>query len=438
MRTLRQRPAVVGRTDDGATVYEVRSIRLVLSPGATHFQRLVTCARCGREVPGSFILGPADLDRPSNPVFCDRCVRSPLPARPEVSRERAPAPVAPPAPAPEPPGGPEVDHARRLTILEAQLAEVLSRLASPADAGELERLSEQVADVVRGQNAELAKTDASVAELRADMHELGESNRALAGVQGQLDGRMVELGAQVNAHPGPDIDATLHRALDAFRAEVRIMIDAAAQPLQVVLADALDQLRSEVASLRQRIDDESAALARGDPGIARELAELRARMSHTDDVAAALELLRAELSNLEQRRRDEGAALAALLEAQRRELTQALHDVAHETLLSVAEPLRDLTKARDEFERRLQALQRTAEEEQLRLEALSTSAAAGASRLEALEQELQTSVQRLIDQVDANRERREKPAPRLRRPPGLLLESLERQLREAEERLGKI
>ena len=489
LRTMRQRPTVVGRTDEGFTVYEIRSVRLVLTPGSAHFRRLVPCAKCGRDVPGSSVLSPVDLDRPANPVFCDRCAQSSGLPRPEIHREtedppaQVPPRAAPPVARGEPSREPEPDHGRRLATVEAQLAKVMSKRPSPVDAGDLRRLSEQAADVLRGQNAELAKVSASVAEVRAEMRELGESNRALARVQGDLDQRMAELTADVEAHPGADIETALARELVDVRASLAAMIDAMAQPLHAALAEGLDHLRSEIAALHKRIDDESAArsemrelaesdralaqvqgdldqkvselaaqlaaLPGADPEVARELAEVRASMADTIgtedtqlrvELAEGLELLRAEIGSLEHRSRDEFAAVAALLEAQRKELADALHDVAHETLMSVAEPLRDLTKAREEFERRLETLQQKAQEDQRRMEALNASANAGASRLHALEQKLQSSVQRLIHAPGAEPEEREVgPAPRVdRRPPGALLESVERQLREAEERLGQL
>lgn len=250
LRTLRQRPAVVGRTDDGRTVYEIRSIRLVLSPGATHFNRLVTCARCGREVPGSSVLGPADLDGPPISVFCERCVRSPVRPRPDRAQESEGAPP------PEPPPAREPDHGRRLATMEAEL--------------------ERVAEAVRVQNAELAKMAAE-------------------------------------------------------------------------LAEGLDSLRAEMASLQRQ-------------------------------------------------RQEEREEVVALMEAQRTELTELLHEVASETLTSVGEPLRDLTTAREDFERRLQSLQGKADEDRRRVEA---------------------------GRAD-------------RRPPGALLASFEQQLREAEERLRQL
>jgi hypothetical protein len=566
LRTLRQRPTLVGRTEEGTAVYEIRSVRLVLSPGAAHFRRLSTCARCERDVPGSPVLAPADLNRPPSLVFCDRCARSPDAATPEIPRPRDDPPAPAPAPAPKAPASPVV---------------------TDASAGERQRLSEQVADLLRAQNAELVRLSASVAGVRAEMRQLGESNQALARGHQELDQRMVGLAADVAAHPDAmveplqaaldhlrseivslqrrvdgeaavrsevgalaestralaqrdaEIETTLARELVDLRASVVPMIDATAQPLHATLdrvraeiaslqqrmddeaaarpevdefadssralanaqaeldrkvhelaaqvetardtdietrlarefADlraslapmvdataqplhaALDQLRSQIASLQQRIDDEAAArseigalveLSRRDlgelagqvAGMAGDDVVLRADVSAKDsqlrvELADGLQLLRAEIASVEQRSRSEFAEVATLLKALRKELTEAVHDVAHETLMAVAEPLRDLTKAREEFERRLESLQQKVQEDQRRVAALDAAARAGASRLQALEQQLHTAMQRLIRQAGAN------PAAE-RRPSGALLDSLDRQLREAEERLGQL
>jgi uncharacterized phage infection (PIP) family protein YhgE len=754
LRTLRQRPTVVGQTEDGATVYEIRSVRLVLPQGSAHFKRLMQCAKCGRDVPGSSILTPADLDHPANPMFCDRCVRSPVPPRPDVRGEGAGSGAAQPVAGGQPLRRPEPDAARRLEWIEARLAKVMSQLPSPGDTNAgLKKLSDRVAAVLLAQNGELEKISASVAQVRtemrqladrptaqvdvdpgpaieaalareltdvraavaamveasaqplqatlaegldqlrsqvaalqqrvdaapaprpetsqiteairqlaqaqselhqrmrelaarvdasrgaegdvtlageladvragvaamvdasvqplhaalgdgldqvraqvgalqqrvdeepaarAEMMQLAETNRALAQAQGDLDERLRELAAQLAAPvepvPGPEIEATLTRELADVRAGMAAMVDASVQPLQAALADGLDQLGALIAALKQqRIDDEAAARAeaqvaetnralaqaQGDldqivrdlaarieagpgPGLevtlTRELADVRAGMAamvdasaqplqaavadgldqlraqvaavqqqRIDDEAAAraeiaqvaetnralaqaqgdldqrvcevaaqvaalpgdepdavkigdlealradvaatigaedahlrvelaegLDLVRAEIASLEQRVRDERAAVAALLRAQREELTAALHDVAHETLMSVAEPLRDLTRAREEFERRLEDLQRRAQEDERRVEALNATASAGASRLHALEQRLHVSVQRLIHPAGTGAEGQEPPpAPQVqRRAPGALMESLEAQLREAEERLS--
>jgi hypothetical protein len=97
LRTLRQIPKVVGQTDAGETIYEVRSARLVLRGDAAHFNRLVRCSKCGREVPGRAVLGPGDLDQPPQAVVCNDCVEA---ATETASRPAPPAePVATDEPA---------------------------------------------------------------------------------------------------------------------------------------------------------------------------------------------------------------------------------------------------------------------------------------------------------------------------------------------------
>ncbi len=446
LRTLRQRPTVVGRTDDGATVYEIRSVRLVLTPGSSHFRRLVPCAKCDREVPGSSIQSVFDLDRPANSVFCDRCSKSSHSPGPEIGRirEDGPAPAAPPVVMK---GAVE---ARRLGPAESQVAEVRSPAPAPAEkAGELQRFSEQVADLMRRQNAELAKVSASVAQVRAEMRELGESNLALARGQRDLDQRIIEL----ESHPAAEIETTSARALAEVRESLAAIVDATAQSLHAALADGLDQLRSEIASLQRRVDEAAArsemeeiaeanrqlAQVQGDldeklrqlaarPGPDPEAAELRAAL------AEGLDLLRAEIAGIEARIGDESAALIARLETQRAELTQALHDVVQETLMAVAEPLRDLTSAREDFERRLESLQRMAREGEQQREALAASADAGASRHHALEQRINATAQQVARLIELQTQT--VPAPPGGPPvPGGIMESLERQLRAAEVRL---
>lgn len=472
LRTLRQRPAVVGRTDDGATVYEIRSVRLVLTPGTSHFRRLVPCAKCGREVPGSSILSVFDLDRPANSVFCDRCAQSSHAPRPEIRRPREDPPAVP-RPVAQPVVTKGVVEPGRLAPGESR-AEGLSRAPAPAEnVGELQRLSKQVADVLRGQNAELAKLSALVAEAGAEMRELGESNRALAGVQQELDRRMVDLAAQVEAHHRPEIETALARELVDVRASLAAMIDATAQPLHAAIADGLDHLRSEIASLQRRVDESAgrsemeqiaeasrqlagvqgdldeklrqlAARPEPDPDAvgARELAEVRAsviamidteRIERRAALAEGLDILQAEIAGIEPRIGGELAGITARLELQRTELTQALHDVAQETLMSVAEPLRDLTIAREDFERRLDSLQQKAEEGERRLEALTASADARASRQDALEQLIESTTKQLARLIEFQTQTA--PAPVGRPVPGGIMEALERQLRAAELRL---
>ena len=77
---------MVGETTTGEPIVEVRSARLVLPDGASHFRRFARCTRCERELYGSPVLGPSDLDEPLRPVICADCIQTaapPLGLRPD-------------------------------------------------------------------------------------------------------------------------------------------------------------------------------------------------------------------------------------------------------------------------------------------------------------------------------------------------------------------
>ena len=81
-------PKVVGQTDSGEAIYEAGTARLILRSGAAHFNRLVNCSKCGREVPGLAVLTPGELDQPGRAVVCDDCVQA---ATAAVARPAPPA-----------------------------------------------------------------------------------------------------------------------------------------------------------------------------------------------------------------------------------------------------------------------------------------------------------------------------------------------------------
>lgn len=119
LRTLRQRPAAVGATAAGEPVFEVRSVRLVLRGDAPHFNRLVRCSKCDREMPGPPVLSPADLDQPVHAVICAACVREA--SVPSFGGEAVAAPA-------------EEDD--RLAALERRVAEQERRIEALAAAAE--------------------------------------------------------------------------------------------------------------------------------------------------------------------------------------------------------------------------------------------------------------------------------------------------------------
>src|SRR4051812_40097862 len=107
LRTLRQAPKAAGWTETGDPIFEIRSERLILREDATHFIRLVACSNCGREVMGSPVLSPADLDHPAQAVVCTDCVRRATAASVASAPREAEIPSPPPPPEPEPEPEPE-------------------------------------------------------------------------------------------------------------------------------------------------------------------------------------------------------------------------------------------------------------------------------------------------------------------------------------------
>lgn len=138
LRTLRRRPRLVGRTEEGRPIFEVASTRLIYDPEATNFRRLVQCSRCGRDAAGDRVITPADLTRGPGPILCDRCVQAPtMPWKGESRRvRRAPAAERRPANARREPSSdsdpsqPAIDAA--LSAVRDELTQLKERLQAEA------------------------------------------------------------------------------------------------------------------------------------------------------------------------------------------------------------------------------------------------------------------------------------------------------------------
>lgn len=485
LRTLRQRPAVVGTTEQGETVYEIRSVQLLLSSGANHFSQLVHCSKCGRAMSGRSVVTPADLDRPPNPMFCGRCSAGPAPTMPTARPAVAPPEVVEPVPVERP-------DESRVAVLEAQLAVVFSQLRTVA-----------IAD------SERADLSEAVAALRAEVRQLVEE-------RAEGTRRLSEVEEAVRQPASDDVEASVRRLLAEADAATEAKLDAHARRIQATAGealaqggsrlDALAQAQAEgnqrVAELAERVERLAAAgevLAQAQPEVNQRVAELAERVERlaAREPDEDLALLRAELEAQDQRSKDaaahqatledrfralgeqtaaqlqrlarvqagvdeglrssggvhdaaveqlgeafsegqlelraevaalarrvdeQSAALAAQLDAHRRDAGTEVQEVAQETLTALAEPLRALTSAHEEIEQRLASL---------------TSWASGAAaRQDALEQKLSEAsadLRRLAESPPAK-----KGTPRARRSDRVpLLDSLEEQLRAAEERLGQ-
>ena len=240
LRTLRQRPTVVGRTESGETVYGIGSARALLATGASHFSRLVQCAKCRREVGGPPLMSPADLDRPPNPVFCETCVRSagPTSMPPKGEPPTRPAPTPPAAAKGPDPGSP-------VAAIEARLADVTRRLNSPPAV-----------------DPQVAALSAAVAELREAAATSSERIAAQRGEMEQALAEVVQRTLAAVAVPLEEIKAR-QQVLEAELSE--------AHAAREQIASGLDELRTEVASLAQATERRLAELtASVDAGASRE------------------------------------------------------------------------------------------------------------------------------------------------------------------------
>ncbi len=271
LRTLRTLPKVVGKTDDGHTIYDVRGVLLSLPEGGSHFARFVPCARCARLVPGAVALHAADLDRPAPPMYCGDCVKQASRPAPTDPRPMAPDadPGAPPAAAPLPPPKQEkvtgeitVPQALldRLTSLEATIAE--ERRAHTAAVGQLAAAQEADRAIAAGTRAEIAQLAASLQRVTAGQEQLTERLDQLPAGLAEGDdvgSALAELVTQVD-HLRREVmaaaevaDRALHLA-GAGATEASARIDA--------LVESVEAGHSGLHALEQRM--QSIATAQGD------------------------------------------------------------------------------------------------------------------------------------------------------------------------------
>jgi hypothetical protein len=355
LRTLRQRPKVVDHTPEGDPVYEARSVRLVLRPDASHFNRLVECAKCGREVPGAPVLDPASLEHPVNPVICKTCVQasaistSRQPERIVPDAAPAPPPPAKPAEATRPAPAPSEDG--RLSSFEAQLRAVvrqvrdLAEVDRPAsiDAGQVEeRIQAQVHEVVgaelaglraelaAGREAEGPQMAALAEQVRQDVGAMAEAlqgqRRDLSTLVAMVDEARTEV--ERLRHSNEEL-AARHVTLDQRVAHLSDRVAAAPVPEAPVPPDVSPLVRAveELSQARAQIDDRIGVLVQ-------EAAEQRARM---DALLAAVDGGSRRLQEVEQRMHDDVDHLTGLLEGQRRGLQSLLSSTASPTVTPVGD-----------------------------------------------------------------------------------------------------
>lgn len=433
VKTLRERPKVVGETKGGALVFEVRSVRLVLTDDARHFNRLTDCSKCGREVAGAAVFRPADLDRPTEPALCKSCLPGSVTAGPPPRERRTPTsqpPAAPVAEAPEEAPEPaEATLDARLKTIEAQW-EAAVGLAEPIDVDGLKSAETRLQDALRQ----------GLAEVRAEMSAALERGADLAMVDEEARRRTEKLTQAVQAQQGRLL--SLSAVLDEVRTEMRRLAAStegsrAQAELERWIDERIAGARIDVTALEQRLRDHLTPLARRadlNQELARSHGALERRIEETAASAAA------QAAAVEQQLRAEISDLRQLVGALRHEIEASLGAPVQAGLAAIVQAVQELARARDEIRASAEQTARTlvsaVEEEGGRVRSLELRVDKAIERLTAVldhhHQQLRdvVAMYRLEAGVDA--------ALSVRSTPGELVVALERQLQAAEGRLAEL
>lgn len=253
LRTLRQVPKVVGHTPAGDTIFEVRSVRLLLADDAPHFSRIVACSNCGRDVAGPAVLNPGDLDLPTHGLVCRDCVSTASAPALEEQRRRRPF-----GEAAEPDGVP----ANRL----GTEARAVPPPGDDARLAALEQRMARLADVVDGQHSHLLATlDERAAEARAELTTVSDGTRRLARAQGELGQALQGLARRMDDAAPADarrleaierrVDEAVERltgAVDARAPETDSRLEARLERIEAALEDEAGRARTDLAAVSAR------------------------------------------------------------------------------------------------------------------------------------------------------------------------------------------
>jgi hypothetical protein len=257
LRTMRQRTKVVGHTEWGEPIFEVRSVPLLLRRNASYFNRLVACAGCGRDLPGDPVFGPSDLSRESRPVVCNECDDAPPPEwSPELATSEPDPPLAEALPEPEPELEPEPEsaapvspgHDNRLLAIEA----------------EVQRLSAALTELVeRDREDETARAGLKrglvhhLTTMRAEMSASADATAArIEAIEGDMRGRVEASGSQAL----PETFSALCGALEQTREELRRLVQSHDE-----LARAHSELNAKLVALDERLAPPEANPATPEP-----------------------------------------------------------------------------------------------------------------------------------------------------------------------------
>ena len=240
LRTLRQVPKVVGKTERGDPIFEVRNVRMLLPSPATHFSRLVTCMNCAREVAGLPVLSAADLNHAPGPFLCADCVAAlralsgdgvPAAGRVDVSRSERPA---------------KEELVHRLDDLDRRFAAAAAEENARAEALEtrLRELEAGVEEAVTAKDAESPTLREAIEDRIRALDDERESQRA------EVQARLREGLADVRAAAA--VPADIVDRLQALQKQGRQNQDELSElhELHAALDAGLGALRSEIGDVR--------------------------------------------------------------------------------------------------------------------------------------------------------------------------------------------
>ena len=293
LRTLQQVPRLIGRTRSDASIFEIRSVRLVLHDEAAHFTRLVPCAKCGEEVNGTAVLSPADLGHRASAVICNDCTRAASPAAVPYGR----------------PDVVDIDGAverlarshdevgRRLGLIGERLASETERSNGRHDALEAQLLEMRVglASVVERIARDVERNETRLRELGAMRHQ-PDLSRIEEQLNDRLD-RLAERAARAGAGDDRRLLAIEGTVGDIAR-RVTEFADTLGAELELRLRDGLTGATAGVAVIEEyvaQIGHEMAQLGDLQAVLDAGLGQLRSRLGELTDVTSALALGQATL-----------------------------------------------------------------------------------------------------------------------------------------------
>lgn len=298
-------PKVVGETAAGEPVYEIQSVRLLLGEDANHFNRIVACSKCGKQVPGPPVLSPADLDHPPHAVICGQCVR----AATAPMFSTGPAGVASNGAT----AGPDLPDDGRLGAVERRLTDLAGLLQRQrmdweaalqdrrnSSRAELAALATEVKELARAQE-ELARPDDGAAELARLVDPLEARIAAMqAAVEGETAAIRSDVAHLVRESEMEALEGRIHKLERAIEAEA-----ARAQAEVAARRQAEGRLRRMEDLFNQRLDRlaEQAALLTGADR------QLEAQRAATDRIAERVGELQAR-ADAESARVEQGSAAA--------------------------------------------------------------------------------------------------------------------------------